>query len=417
MLDGAGEGSIVLPELVIQTNAPGELSTWVYPVLREVEAQGVAARISVLLQPCEHAGGEEAALARSLPGVARVLPAAAFWPALLRGKFPEGWDWGPRGVVVFLGGDPTWTVGWGWRLGYPVVVYAEERVQRYRGVAQILTRTPAVAAGVPPSHRAKVQTIGDLMVSQPLLPATTRENLVLFLPGSKPGKLQQGVPLCLAIADLLQQRDPDVQLAIALAPTVTPAALARYATAQNPALPLVYGTTAELVGDRLITPQGTAVRLQRTFPAGELWQRAQIAVTTVGANTAELAALGVPFVVLLPSNQLDAMRTWPGLPGLLARLPGVGSAIARLVNWVAFRRLGLLAWPNIWAGEEVVPELRGHLTPQQVADTVDRLRQDSGALQTLRQRLIQLAGDRQAAQRLVAYLRPMLEADPNEVLA
>ncbi|NJK60429.1 MAG: hypothetical protein HC918_09580 [Oscillatoriales cyanobacterium SM2_1_8] len=139
-------------------------------------------------------------------------------------------------------------------------------------------------------------------------------------------------------------------------------------------------------------------------------QRAHIAVTTVGANTAELAALGVPFVVLLPSNQLDAMRTWPGLSGWLARLPGVGSGVARLVNWIAFRRLGLLAWPNIWAGEEVVPELRGHLTPHQVADVLDRLRHDPIALQSLRDRLIHLAGDRHAAQRLVAHLQQLLSA-------
>jgi len=85
----------------------------------------------------------------------------------------------------------------------------------------------------------------------------------------------------------------------------------------------------------------------------------------VGANTAELGALAVPMIVLLPTH-LDAMRAWDGIPGLLANLPVVGTGMANVINWLALRQLGLLAWPNIWAQSEVVPELVV-LQPQVVA--------------------------------------------------
>jgi hypothetical protein len=43
-------------------------------------------------------------------------------------------------------------------------------------------------------------------------------------------------------------------------------------------------------------------------------------------------------IVLLPSQQLDAMRAWDGLPGILARLPGVGLVLLRIINLLFYSR-------------------------------------------------------------------------------
>jgi len=40
-------------------------------------------------------------------------------------------------------------------------------------------------------------------------------------------------------------------------------------------------------------------------------------------------------------------------------LTSCGTGMANVINWLALRQLGLLAWPNIWAQSEVVPELVG----------------------------------------------------------
>jgi lipid A disaccharide synthetase len=63
--------------------------------------------------------------------------------------------------------------------------------------------------------------------------------------------------------------------------------------------------------------------------------------------------------VILPTQQIDIMRTWEGLPGILSRLPVLGTTFAKAINSWFLRQNKLYAWPNIWANEEVVPEKIG----------------------------------------------------------
>jgi lipid-A-disaccharide synthase len=72
-------------------------------------------------------------------------------------------------------------------------------------------------------------------------------------------------------------------------------------------------------------------------------------------------------IVLLPTQQLEAMQSWDGLPGMLARLPLLGKLLARLINYLIISQNRLYAWPNIWAGKAIIPELIGQLDPEQVA--------------------------------------------------
>jgi lipid A disaccharide synthetase len=124
----------------------------------------------------------------------------------------------------------------------------------------------------------------------------------------------------------------------------------------------------------------------------------------VGANTAELGSLAVPMIVLLPTQQLDAMRAWDGLPGLLARLPGVGQGLARIINFLiiqqVLRKKRLFAWPNIWATREIVPELLGKLEPKEVAQMALDYLEHPEKLEEMRQQLRAVRGQPGAAQKL-----------------
>ena len=113
------------------------------------------------------------------------------------------------------------------------------------------------------------------------------------------------------------------------------------------------------------------VELHTEFPAYEWLSECTLCLTTLGANTAELGALCIPMVVIVAMQQLDAMRAWDGIPGILANLPILGSPFAKIINTIAYRTLGnqKLAWPNIWANQrEIVPELIGYLDPKTVAE-------------------------------------------------
>ncbi|MCS6813513.1 MAG: lipid-A-disaccharide synthase, partial [Cyanobacteria bacterium] len=94
-------------DILILTNGPGELTTWVRPVVQRLREQLTPnqARISIVFSPCPNATGREATIARNYPGVDRVQAAEHFFPFLLWGKTVENWHWHHQGVVLFLGGD------------------------------------------------------------------------------------------------------------------------------------------------------------------------------------------------------------------------------------------------------------------------------------------------------------------------
>lgn len=406
-------------DIVILSNGPGEVATWVRPVVQYVSQKlaknHLQCRISVLLSPCPHSTGQEAAIALSYAEVDRVLPPEDFWTFVLWGKIKTHWHWHKQGIVVFLGGDQFLTLAIAKRLGYSSLVYAEWNARWYRFIDRFAVMNQAVIDQVPRSYHHKFTVVGDLMIDS----TSAMENavslikepqfpLVGLLVGSKPAKLAQGVPLCLAIAEKLQQQLPQIEFIIPVAPTLNLSTLAQYANAQYNPLVEVFGNVAgELFPSDhpdtppyLVTSGNTKIKLITHFPAYQDLLKCQICLTTVGANTAELASLGIPMIVLLPTQQLDAMRSWDGLPGILANLPGVGRLLAKLINWIVLKQGRLFAWPNIWAGTEIVPELVGHLQADNVANLVQDYLSQPSKLQSMQAQLLAVRGKTGAARQI-----------------
>ena len=109
-------------------------------------------------------------------------------------------------------------------------------------------------------------------------------------------------------------------------------------------------------------------------------------------------------LVLLPTQQLEAMKAWDGLPGLLAHLPGVGDGFARFINRWFLRKKRLLAWPNIWAEKEIVPELIGELQPEDIANRILNYLDHPEQLHEMSDRLRQVRGESGAASRLATIV-------------
>lgn len=463
-------------DILILSNGPGELTTWVRPVVLELCQRLPQARLSLMLAPCPHSSGQEMKLAQDYLSVDRLQSSESLGRFLLVGKTEDNWDWLPRGIVLFLGGDQFSAVRAGQILGYRVVVYVEHEPRWRFFVHAFGVRNSAIKKRYGSWWNNKMHIVGDLMVDgvasashlqglpiagwgvgesvggtptlrvaapspsvgatelldettplenfssestpPPLLPRgwqqlsgksrekdPSRPYQICILPGSKAAKLSLGVPLGLAIADELRQLLPNVNFVIPVAPTLTAKILARYAQPNNPDLAIVHGTSAILErtssGSQFVTPFGTVIQLWPYYPAYSVTACADLCITTVGANTAELTRLGTPMIVLIPFNKLDAMRAWDGVLGILANLPYIGTLFAKGINWIAIRSKKLWAWPNIWAGEEVVPELKGHLYPITVAECASQLLQDLERCKKTREKLQTLGGDPGAAKALV----------------
>jgi lipid-A-disaccharide synthase len=382
-------------------------------------------RISVILSPCPNATGKEATIASSFPEVDRVQSAEYFLPFLLVNKTSENWDWRKRGLVLFLGGDQFFALIIAKRLDYASVVYAEWDARWYRWLDRFALMRADVLEKIPPQYHHKFTVVGDLMADlQPLEPSPRQEETVIgLLPGSKAAKLAQGLPFCLAIAQYIQGQRPDARFLIPVAPTLELSTLARFAQRQfNPVLEKMGGIGAQLItADSrayLQTATGLKIELIPEFPAHGQLSQCQICLTTVGANTAELASLGIPMIVLIPTQQLDAMRAWDGLPGLLANLPLLGSLFAKIINWLVLnwtiKRGHLYAWPNIWAKREIVPELIGKLQAETVGEMVLDFLDHPDKLQQMRSNLLKVRGQTGATENLVNLVLQTLSNTSSE---
>jgi lipid A disaccharide synthetase len=424
-------------DILILSNGPGEVTTWVRPVVKALRQQlgddRSVVRISVVLSPCSNASGKEAAIALSYPEVDRVQGAEHFWQFFLWGKTFDNWDWRSRGIVVFLGGDQIFPVIIGKKLGYRTVVYAEWEARWHNWIDRFGIMKPQVAIRVPQKYAHKFTVVGDLMLeatdevgenldSNSPLPITPsfKTELIGLLPGSKAAKLAQGVPLTLGIAEYVHAKRPQTKFVIPVAPTLDLQTLASFADPQKNSIGEIFGfkgasliVPKETKGNALLkTTTGLTVELWQENPAYHLLSQCCICLTTVGANTAEIAALAVPMIVLLPTQQLDAMRSWDGLPGLLANLPGVGTPFAKVINWLFLRfvrRKGLLAWPNIWAQEEIVPELMGKIQPQEVGEMVLNFLANPEKLNDIRAKLRNIRGESGAAQKLATLVKEEID--------
>jgi hypothetical protein len=148
-------------DILVLSNGPGELATWVRPVVQALRehlgCDRTSVRISVILSPCPHATGKEAQIASSYPEVDRVQAPEHFLPFLLSGKTAENWDWHEKGVVLFLGGDQFFTVVIGKRLKYRTVIYAEWDARWYRWIDKFAAMKPEVLLKYPKNMLINLQ--------------------------------------------------------------------------------------------------------------------------------------------------------------------------------------------------------------------------------------------------------------------
>ena len=117
--------------VVVISNGPGELSTWVKPVINYLKRINDSLKkkdrlnlsIKLVLVPCPNANGTEYRVAKSWNQFELVTKANTFWKLLIR---PSQYSkWPQKGIVIFLGGDQFWSILLAKRLGYINITYAE----------------------------------------------------------------------------------------------------------------------------------------------------------------------------------------------------------------------------------------------------------------------------------------------------
>jgi len=86
-----------------------------------------------------------------------------------------------------------------------------------------------------------------------------------------------------------------------------------------------------------------------------------LAITTVGANTAELAAIALPMLVVLPTQHLNMMNAWDGIFGVIGKISFINRFLTFIIKNFYLKKKKFFAWTNIKAKRMIVPERIGNI--------------------------------------------------------
>jgi len=152
------------------------------------------------------------------------------------------------------------------------------------------------------------------------------------------------------------------------------------------------------------TSSNTKIFLISKHPCYEELKKCDLAITTVGANTAELAAITLPMIVVLPTQHLNVMNSWDGILGIIGKISFINKFFAFIIkNWY-LKRKKFFAWPNIKAKRMIVPERIGIISPKKIAREVLFLIKNRNQLKNIRDNLHKQRGDKGAAKKLASII-------------
>ena len=406
--------------VVIVSNGPGELATWVNPVINELNKinkpldknYNLNFTLRLVLVPCPNATGKEFAVAKSWNKFEIITKSKIFWKLLIN---PSSFaQWPKKGIVIFLGGDQFWSILLAKRLGYVNITYAEWISRWPQWTDKIGAMNEKVKELIPKRYKNKCQVIGDLMADIKLnneisLKDKEKHHIVL-LPGSKKSKLAIGIPFFLEIADYIAEKNQKINFIIPIAPTTNKSEYLFFQSEKNP-IAKYYSSKIKTIKnikdpnfDYVIeTTKNTKIYLINKHPCYEILKECDLAITTVGANTAELAAIALPMLVVLPTQHLNMMNAWDGIFGLIGKVSFINRFITCLIKYFYFKKKKFFAWPNIKAKKMIVPERIGNISPRKIAEEVLLLVKNGDELKNISENLLKERGKKGATKKL-AYM-------------
>jgi len=396
-------------EVVLVSNGPGELHTWARPVLDALRHEDGSVKVRIALIPCQFASGREAEIAETF-GVDSVTTPAQYLRSVPAGSAPAGLG-AERGVVLQVGGNPSYGAALASRLGHPYHRYAfapgGPRWMERLYLPDAKTAAKARRSGTP---AARIVVVGNLVAdavraSRPVeRPGSPH---VLVLPGSRDAFARALIPLMLAIVDELSQRWPDARFVWPVSRMLSPDTLRDGIAGVEAAL--LGGVSARREGDRVVTPRGGIVEMAAEEERHAHMLAAHLAITIPGTNTLELGIAGLPSLVVLPMNAperipLEGAGHWLGL------IPGVGRYLKRWAVRLFVEGLDQpVSLPNRISGLALFNEVTGIVDAADLAERVDAMLRDEDDLAWRRQRLAATMPGPGAAARVARSLLERLD--------
>ena len=385
--------------IAFTANGPGEVAGWFRPLVRRLYEHDPNLDVHLFCVPDDYATGYEAQLARRLFPSAHVYdPKTYLRVALGRNvaDLPDRVD-----VVQYLGGDLMHAQRLRARLGGTASAYKfskrayRDRFARFfavdeKNVEQLRDwQTPA----------DRIVRVGNLAIDGALLEAQqpleegAPQGGILVMPGSRDYEVDNLIPFFFTMALRITRERPDVPIAFGLSP-FTPLADVR-AAIERGGHPRVWAQRGRLIeqgGRAFLALDEGGRRFPILHNALAAAMHARLVVTIPGTKCIELAALGVPMITITPLNAPE-MITFNGPLTYLDRIPLIGAPLKRAVAVGVSRRFVYHTQPNMDAGESLICELHGTVTPGRVGRVALERLDDRAWLTRSRERLAALYAD------------------------
>ena len=405
-VDGSGM------QVVFTVNGPGEISGWLYPLAHALKALCPDISIAVCLLPCVYSTGAETSVLDWMPTIDVVCSVKQSIALITRNRLPTGMVRTKQTLVFHLGGEVALTVMLAKRLKAPIYAYTERpfplqwmfRKVFYSGLHKLAQR---ISGNRP-------QVVGELMVDAAHLRRVSAHGtkdgriMIALFPGSREYMAEFMLPYYAVIVDEFNSQRSDIDWVIAKADFVRMEFLRHLQMPPQertwPARELRFGEAGNT--QWLETPSGNRMRI---LAGKEVLSLADFALTIPGTNTGEIAASGIPMIVVVPTY-LGHDVPLPGIGGHLGRIPVIGRMLKLAVGRSLLRSLPLLSQPNRRAGRMIVPEFVGQgLHPQIKAALTDLLASDTQDLRNAVRDAMGMAG---AAQILASEIKAFFQTEP-----
>jgi hypothetical protein len=359
--------------IALTANGPGEVAGWLRPLLRSLYERKPELFAIVFLVPDDYATGFEAQMVRDAFPAAHVYEPKSYLKFALGGRLdglPASVD-----VVQYVGGDLLHAARVHARLKGRAATYKFSR-RRYRDLfdrAFAVDRKNAeqlVEWGTPPE---RIECVGNLAIDGALFEAAlplqseAPDDGILVMPGSRSYEIANMVPFYFAVALRIARERPEIPIAFAVSPFTANAEL--NAAIETGGHPRMFGRKGRLVtenGRTYLTGNDGGLRIPVLRSALAAAARARLILTIPGTKTIELAALGRPTVALTPYNAPEVI-TINGPLTYLDRIPFAGIPLKRAAALAVARRFEYHTQPNMDAGEALIREVRGTVTPGRIA--------------------------------------------------
>jgi hypothetical protein len=384
----------ILFDLIVFSNGPGEISTWVEPVIDELRKNAEIARryrTILIIHPCQFSAGTEHIVAHGIEGVEHVIRPAEYMKLLFTGIGKKRYGFRRNGIILSLGGDLmhpvlfkkrirgkhrlyAYTNNPGWEKHYEKIFVRSEWV-RNKSKRRAECRDRVIVTG--DLVYSSLKPGGDRLSIRDTLGLAPHERMLAFLPGSRAFEVAHMLPLFLKVIDDTAKDFNEYKPFILKSPYMPYEYIAE-ALAGWRNVAGITGLSGELVEG---TKSSRAIQIRNgrevCILEGGLDQWAEgidFAVTVPGTNTVQLAYKGVPALVVAPLNKPELIPI-EGAAGLLKWIP-FGTRILRKAALKYFERFSFSALPNMYANREILPELFGIITTEDITKKLHQILAD-----------------------------------------